>query len=254
MSNLLANSGTYLFYQLLSDVQNLPKNAKHFNPKKVFEKIKIFFKSDEFILLHLLFEEKYLFIIIKLCKMCEKHMFFKIIFPLLEELKSDNFDHQLRKAKQSKERKEEILNSFESKNKEKINKVLNLGIDTDITLMKNVCNNLNKSLIFLYTKIFEAALKIIFGQGNEKCRDFNSDFERLEKNKKFYKESFIQLFDNFIELSGIINLHADIFNVDIISLKHTKDLYQIINIINNNLQFEKNGIFKRLNKNVCYVK
>ena len=102
--------------------------------------------------------------------------------------------------------------------------------------MTKVCNNLDGSIIKKYSNIFDAALKIIFGPcDDEKC----IDFEKIN----FYNEAKKQLFNNFIDLSehtDFIDLNSVFFNIDIKSLNYTKDLYQIINIILYNLQFEKN--------------
>lgn len=234
MSKLLSISGLYAFYKLQTDLQKLQENKNSFNPTKLIQKLTLFLKSDDFIPFYISFKEEYLSLIIKLCESCEKYLFFKIMFPLLEGLKRANFEIQIKKEKQSILEEEEIINSYVNQNIEKIKEVLNS--DVDEIHMTKVCNNLDGSIIKKYSNIFDAALKIIFGP----CDDEKYiDFEKIN----FYNEAKKQLFNNFIDLSehtDFIDLNSVFFNIDIKSLNYTKDLYQIINIILYNLQFEKN--------------
>ena len=234
MSKLLAISGPYIFHKLLTDLQKLQENKNSFNPAEIIQKLTLFLNSDDFIPFYISFKEKYLSLIIELCERYEKYLFFKIIFPLLEELKRTDFGSQLKEAKQSKIKEEEIIKSYVNENREKINEVLDSNVDANLMTKDN--NDLDE-----YANIFDAALNIIFGPCDGK------EYIDLEI-KNFYNEAKNQLFNNFIELSkrtDFIDLNSAFFNIDIKSLKYTKDLYQIINIILNNLQFEKNEKFKK---------
>lgn len=245
MTSLLPISGPYLFYQLSHDINNLSKTNKTFDKNKITEKIASFLNSDDFIIFFLSFEEKYIIPIIKLCETCEKSLFLKIFFPLLEELKKANFDNKLKKAEESKNNKEEILNSFNEENKDKIDELMKLS-EQEISTSK-ISNNLNKSIISQYANIFELSLKIIFGPCNEK-HEKNVNL----KIKEYYSGIIKQLFENFNELSSSNGLNSKVFDVDIKSLEHTKDLYQIFNIVIYILKFEKNEKYGQINPNSFY--
>ena len=245
MTSLLPISGPYLVYQLSHEINNLSKTNKTFDKNKITEKIASFLNSDDFIIFFLSFGENYIFPIIKLCETYEKSLFLKIFFPLLEELKNANFDNKLKKAKKSENNKEEILNSFNEKNQDKIDEVLELS-EEEISTSK-ISNNLNKTIISQYANIFEHSLKIIFGPCNEKHE------KHVNVNiKKYYSEIIKQLFENFNVLSSSNGLNSKVFDVDIKSLEHTKDLYQIFNIIIYILKFEKNEKYRQINPNSFY--
>ena len=245
MTSLLPISGPYLFYQLSQEINSLSKTNKTFDKNKITEKIASFLNSDDFIVFFLSFGEKYINPIIKLCETYEKSLFLKIFFPLLEELKKANFDNILKKAEKSKNDKEEILNSFNEKNQDKIEEVLKLR-EEEISTSK-ISNNLNKSIISQYANIFESSLKIIFGPCNEKHeKHVNLDI------KEYYSGIIKQLFENFNELSSSNGLNSKVFDVDIKSLEYTKDLYQIFNIIFYILKFEKNEKYSQINPNSFY--
>ena len=246
MTSLLPISGPYLFYQLSHDIINLSKSSETFDKNKITQKIASFLKSDDFIIFFQSFGEKYIIPIIKLCETCEKSLFLKIFFPLLEELKKANFDNKLKQAKKSKNNKEDILNSFNEENQNKIDEVLKLS-DEDISESK-ISNNLNKSIISQYANIFEGSLKIIFGPCNEK-NEKHVNFQNLKNIKKYYSGIIKQIFENFNELSSSNDLNSKLFDVDIKSLEYTKDLYQIFNMIIYILKFVNSEKYRKINQN-----
>lgn len=227
MSNNHKESDCNIIFKLYNKIEKLPKDN---NKENLINILADFFVKNDLIIFDLIFEKHILFLVIKICEAYEKSLFFKILLPLLEKLKSCKFENKLKKAtKKIQENKEKILNSYYNQTKNCINKGLDIK-NSDI-LENN--RNLNNSVIDAYTNIFSASLKILFGM------DVKND---LNEKKIFIKESINTLFESFFNLSKLQeDSYKDIFSCkeNVNSLNYTKDLYQILNIIIYSIQFEK---------------
>ena len=227
MSNNHKESDCNIIFKLYNKIEKLPKDN---NKENLINILANFFVKNDLIIFDLIFEKHILFLVIKICEAYEKSLFLKILLPLLEKLKRCKFENKLKEAtKKIQENKEKILNSYYNQTKNCINK--SLDIKNSDMLENN--RNLNNSVIDAYTNIFSASLKILFGM------DVKND---LNEKKIFIKESINTLFESFFNLSKLQeDSYKDIFSCkeNVNSLKYTKDLYQMLNIIIYSIQFEK---------------
>ena len=80
------------------EIEKIEKNENDSYYKEIIDKLYTFFMSDNFIF-SCLYPELYesIFNIVSSCDSKEKYLFLKILFPLFEQLKQNNFEKQLEK-------------------------------------------------------------------------------------------------------------------------------------------------------------
>ena len=98
----------YPIIDISNEIKNIIKKNNPSYKKEIVEFLISFFISDKFFAFYGIFKKEYLKKIIYALEKNEKLLFFKILFPLLEELKNKNFENQLKKLDKYKE--EEINN------------------------------------------------------------------------------------------------------------------------------------------------
>ena len=123
----------FLLYEIIEEIQSFNANSEN-GRKKIINSLKLFTDSENFIL-YILFcnEKKYSFFIeiIKTFESMKKFLSFEIWATLLEELKNEQFERQIKKVLEILNNKhdKELLDSFIEQNKEKIEKQRVIGFD-----------------------------------------------------------------------------------------------------------------------------
>ena len=156
------------------EIEKIEKNENDSYYKEIIDKLYTFFMSDNFIF-SCLYPELYesIFNIVSSCDSKEKYLFLKILFPLFEQLKQNNFEKQLEKISNFNEK--DLL--YEEKGyEEMIYKLEGIFKKTELN-----DGNFGKSLIELYIISFI----FIF-----KCYDIDS--KDKFNNSENYKNKILE--------------------------------------------------------------
>ena len=194
------------------EIEKIEKNESDSYYKEITDKLCSFFMSDNFLFSTFYTSEFFpasIYSLISICNSKEKFLFFKILFPLLEQLKQNNFEKQLEKLTNSNN-KFSFDKEKEEEDEEMINKFQNI-----CEKIEYVCQGLNKlclmSFIFVF-KFFKADDKE--DKDNYKYKILKCIYDNFEKdtddNKVFAKD--------ILEILNKLNFD---------SLVYTNELYQL---------------------------
>ena len=138
------------------EIEKIEKNESDSYYKEITDKLCSFFMSDNFLFSALYSTEFFMVSIYNLIAICdskEKFLFFKILFPLLEQLKQNNFENQLEKLRNSEDK---FSFEKEKEDEEIIKKLQNIHekIEYDCEGLNELCL---MSFIFIFPPLFEYA-------------------------------------------------------------------------------------------------
>ena len=210
--------GEYKLYIIFDEIEDIIQKESNYNVNEITKKISSFLLSEDFTVLMIerIRPEKNLYLITANILSIDKILFFKILFPLLEQLQKSKFEKQMKFIfncfkKNDKEikkyvedylmRNQEFLNNCQNMKKysEKLNKYL------ESPLNKLYTNILLKSFYFLFAK--EEFKELIREKDKEKENKEIIILEIKEKNKNIDNELLKEM---KIVLNYLINL--EVFN------------------------------------------
>jgi len=190
------------------EIEKIEKNESDSYYKEITDKLCSFFMSDNF-LFSTLYSTEFFFVsiynLIAICDSKEKFLFFKILFPLLDQLKKNNFENQLEKLRNSEDK---FSFEKEKEDEEIIKKLQNIR-----EKIEYVCVDLNELCLMSFIFIFK------FFNDNE--------------NKDNYKQKILKtIYDNFKNDKDSNKIFTkdilDILNkLNFDSLVYTNELYQL---------------------------
>ena len=243
------------------EIEQIIKNKSDSYYEEIVDKLSLFMMSDNFVYLLTLSKENDkedefgiwygLLDIVKICESNEKYLFLKCFFPLLEKLKINNFENQLKKIINNMNINKETLNLSqiffslikEQRMKDKLNEKF---------------KSLNNSFIKDISKIFIGAIMslydldelnlVILPENKGKMKIIDYAFTVYNEGNK--KEQSKILLDYFKKLnySNLIYVQ-EIYQIFIMSLEINNLEEKFYNINNANINFPELVLKTNLNEN-----